>query len=273
LRKYLGRLARFLGLRPRGSGRSSNDQQRDKLSQLYWSFHPRFQFFKTLPRDARFLDIGAGSGALLLWREHFEPARADIRMFAIDLAMGEHFAGYEASQIGDVEEQGIRFDGAFDAAIASHIIEHLKDPKGFLGMVFARLAPGGRIYLETPAPQSKDLPKTSEMAARGVPVMISSFFDDASHVETIELRTLIDWARAAGFAIETAGTVRVPFMEDPLMQYAADNADAEMGLYGYWSATQWAQYLILRRPYHPSDIPPRLQNLTGPGWRDVDILN
>jgi SAM-dependent methyltransferase len=222
---------------------------------------------KTLPVDARLLDIGAGSGGMIGWREYLEPDRRDLRMFAADLAAGEHFPRYEDYQVGNIEEQGIRFpDDSFDGIIGSHIIEHLKSPREFLGALFAKLRPGGRAYLEMPAPLSKTLPTVGDMAERGMPVMISNFYDDGSHIDTFPLETLGAWAQAAGFAVDASGIVRHPFIEDRLLQFAVDNADSEMGLYGYWSITGWAQYVILRRPWPDGNLPDRIRRLVDLAW-------
>lgn len=41
-------------------------------------------------------------------------------------------------------------DGSFDAIIASEIIEHTVDPRGFVHSLYAALAPGGRLIISTP---------------------------------------------------------------------------------------------------------------------------
>jgi 2-polyprenyl-3-methyl-5-hydroxy-6-metoxy-1,4-benzoquinol methylase len=41
-------------------------------------------------------------------------------------------------------------DGSFNAIIASEIIEHTVDPRGFVHSLYAALAPGGRLIISTP---------------------------------------------------------------------------------------------------------------------------
>lgn len=41
-------------------------------------------------------------------------------------------------------------DNVFDKIYAKHIIEHLKDPKGFLKEIHRILKPGGTAFIETP---------------------------------------------------------------------------------------------------------------------------
>ena len=43
-------------------------------------------------------------------------------------------------------------DGAFDAAVLNHVIEHLHDPAKALPRVRERLTPGGILWLATPNP-------------------------------------------------------------------------------------------------------------------------
>lgn len=42
---------------------------KNTLLQLYWTYHPRYRFFKNVPFKSRFLDVGAGPGGLQFWKE------------------------------------------------------------------------------------------------------------------------------------------------------------------------------------------------------------
>ncbi|MDR1144430.1 MAG: class I SAM-dependent methyltransferase [Spirochaetaceae bacterium] len=93
------------------------------------------------------LDIGCATGALL--------AGLKNRGWAVQgVELSEQQAAYCRSRgldvaAGTVEQR--RFPGGrFDAALASHLIEHLNDPGSFVREVHRILKPGGRFYVTTP---------------------------------------------------------------------------------------------------------------------------
>ncbi len=218
---------------------------RDALIGLYWQSHPRFLFFKGVPRGACLLDMGAGSGGLAFWREYGAPPRKDIKMYAVDLAPGEFFGRYAGSQVANLDREPLGFeDGFFDAALASHVFEHFRDPAGVLAQLRRRMKPGGRAYLEVPSPASKDLPKRDEFVAHGWPMTISNFFDDATHVETFSPVALRSMGEAAGFGVVGSGAIESPYLADTLIRRGIDAKDAELVTYGYWARTRWAHYAI-----------------------------
>jgi len=223
---------------------------RDQLIDLYWASHPRFLFFKSAPPGARLLDLGAGSGGLSIWREHGAPRRSDLRMFAVDRQRGQYFADYEESCVADLDREPIGFEGtSFEAVLASHVLEHLKDPRAVLAQLADRLVPGGRAYIEVPSPASKDLPRREEFVARGWPMTISNFFDDGTHLDTFSLDQLVSMGAGAGLEAVAAGAIEQPFLADSLVRFGLDRGDAEAMLYGFWAKTRWAHYVILERPH------------------------
>lgn len=221
---------------------------RDALAELHWRFHPRYLFLKSVPPGATLLDLGAGGGGLSFWRDAGQPARPDIRMFAVDRNRGEHFDRYEGTQVADLDAEPLDFaPDFFDAVIASHVFEHLADPPGILAQLHARMKPGARAYIEVPSPGSKDLPGREEFVARGWPMTISNFFDDGTHRDTFTLEELSGMGREAGFGLVAAGAIENPFLDDTLIRVGIDGGDAELVLYGFWAKTRWAQYVILER--------------------------
>jgi 2-polyprenyl-3-methyl-5-hydroxy-6-metoxy-1,4-benzoquinol methylase len=96
----------------------------------------------------RLLEIGCARGELLLlarrrgWEVQGielspEPARWARREYDIPV------------EVGTVEECGPAL-GAFDAAIAADVIEHVLSPADFLRSIHGTLAAGGRAIIETP---------------------------------------------------------------------------------------------------------------------------
>ena len=221
--------------------------RRHQLLAWYWQHHPRFAFFKRLPPGASALDLGVGTGGLPFWRGYLEPKRRDIRLYGVDLHEPVTRVLYEAFEVADLDERFPFPEGAFDAVFASHILEHVAEPSRVMAGIAARLAPGGRAYVEMPAPASKSLPSAQAYRERGWPMVISNFHDDATHRETLALPDLVAMAAREGLDCVESGTISMPLLEDTLIARGLSWRDPDLLLYGYWSKTRWAQYAVLER--------------------------
>ena len=220
---------------------------RKQLIDWYWMGHPRFQFFKGLPQGAHLLDIGAGSGGLPHWRHYLSPERSDLKLSGIDLQEPETRKLYADFKVANLD-QGIPFpDASFDAAFASHLIEHVTSPENLMSEVARCVRPGGVVYIEMPAPASKNLPRAEEFRQAGWPMMISNFFDDGTHRDTFDLETLRKMAKRGGLDVVHEGTIRAPYLEDALISRGCKWKDSELLLYGYWSSTRWAQFAVFQK--------------------------
>lgn len=94
------------------------------------------------------LDVGCATGALLA---HFGEAgwsAVGVEACAESAAYGREHFGLDIRPV-TLEEADL---GAsrFDIVHASHLIEHLNDPAGFLAKVRGLLGPGGLLFLTTP---------------------------------------------------------------------------------------------------------------------------
>jgi SAM-dependent methyltransferase len=220
---------------------------RDQLVEWYWRMHPRFNFFKGVPPDAQVLDIGAGGGGLPFWRGYLAPNRSDVKLYGVDLVEPLTKTLYEEFQVADLNA-GIPFpELAFDAVIASHVLEHVVDARHTFSQIAKRLRVGGLAYIETPAPSSKTLPSAAEYRDAGWPMMISNFHDDVTHRDTVDLPTLAGFGEANGLRCIQQGHVNSPYLEDALIAQGCAWKDSEVLLYGYWSATKWAQYAVFEK--------------------------
>jgi SAM-dependent methyltransferase len=216
--------------------------------EAFHLFGPRVRYLKTLPLGCSVLDVGAGQGALHIYRQWPGFARGDLRLFAYAADPGPNFEHYDASEIGMWPEAPPRFGAQpFGAIMACNFIEHIDDPLAFVRWACGRLAPGSLLYLEWPRLESIALPSTAALRERGINVMVGSYFDDGSHrqdmprVEDVQ-REMI----AAGLSVEVWGVVRVPFIDGELVSAARAANDLVGATLAYWSFTGWCQYLIGR---------------------------
>jgi SAM-dependent methyltransferase len=221
---------------------------RDEIERLYWYFHPRFRFFKTVMANAKLLDVGANNGGLSQWRGWSTPNRSDISMYGVDLARGsfaDHYADWES---GDLDDAMPDFPGVmFDAVLCSHLIEHIQHPAKLIGWMGARTNLGGRLYLEWPNITSLALPQRDELAAAGWPVMISNFHDDYTHRDLPMLRDIALLVENAGFSIVESGVIDAGNLTDQLIDLGRELADPTITLQGFWSLTHWSTYLVAVR--------------------------
>ncbi len=218
---------------------------RAHLLEVYWSFHPRFCFYKKTPIDARFLDVGAGSGNLSFWKGWGKPVRNDIKMYGVDVRDAEHKNNYVNFQVADVEKTGLGFnDGFFDIIFLSHVLEHFNNPEYVLKEIRRVTKPGGRIYIEFPSPVTVYYPTREDFLKKGFEVSITNFFDDVSHKRTYTMEFLDVMLHGAGLKIVESGIIRNKRLEDKLIGYGFKNRDEEITTYGVWSKLMWAQYVI-----------------------------
>ncbi|MEP6634062.1 MAG: methyltransferase domain-containing protein [Luteimonas sp.] len=224
-----------------------------RAQELYFQFHPRTAFLKTLPIGATVADIGAGDGSLSIFRDWPEPARRDLRLYAYSIEKGDRFDAFESYEISDWNEKQPEFDGMrFDAVISAHFIEHIADPGTFVAWLARKLAPGGRAYVEWPSPAALTLPTRSELLEAGVNLVISRFDDDATHRALPDRDAIQAHAVEAGLTCTASGIVRLPWIEDELMAHFRDADDRFPSQAAFWSWTGWSQYLIFEQPLQTS---------------------
>ncbi len=112
-----------------------------------------------------------------------------------------------------------------------------------IAWIASRITPGGRVYLEWPGPASAIQPPREAFLAESIDIMITNFFDDATHLRLIpptELNTLLT---AAGFAVTASGTIGFGIVGEEMLARGLANADAFSRLAGYWSMTGWSAWI------------------------------
>jgi SAM-dependent methyltransferase len=205
-------------------------------------------FFHGLAPNARVLDVGAGNGGMVHARQVYFPDRSDMHMYAVDLAVGEHFHLYDDYQICDLDKDELKFPAnSFDGILAAHVFEHLADPLRFLRNCSHFLVPGGLTYIELPAPHTVALPHCGVLRKQGIPVIASNFFEDSTHIRTYAPEQITAMASAFGLRQVASGTIQNSYVADALLSYAAQYGDQECAMYGLWAKLQWSDYVILQR--------------------------
>jgi SAM-dependent methyltransferase len=113
---------------------------------MYWAVA---QALRDLPRGARVLEIGSGLGYTThsLAKAGLDAHGVDLSQEAVSHAVRRYGNRYRQ---GDAMQMAQQEKGAWDALIATELIEHLIDPVAFVAGIRPLLRPGGRIVLTTP---------------------------------------------------------------------------------------------------------------------------
>ncbi|MBM3596163.1 MAG: class I SAM-dependent methyltransferase [Alphaproteobacteria bacterium] len=219
-----------------------------ELEQLFWTMHPRFRFFKTVPQNCVFLDIGANNGGLHFWREWGAPKRSDITMYGVDLQHGEHAGHYAGWESFNLDERQPSFPGVkFDAFYATHLIEHLANLDQFLAYMESASAPGARVFFEWPAPRTKDFPSSALLRERGFDIQTYNFFDDYTHVDTYSLDAIGPKLEQYGFHVTEIGEIDIGQVAVECIARGRASNNLTFRQLGLWCATGWSNYVSARR--------------------------
>lgn len=140
------------------------------------------------------LEIGCATGALL-------SAFAEAGWEAVGIEAGASMAEYARRAFGLDVRHGTIEDvelppAGFDAVVATHLIEHLNEPRRFLSLVRRSLKDGGKLYLITPN------------SAGLQPALLGERWRSAirDHLYLFSRKTLRAMLASEGLAVEYAGT-------------------------------------------------------------------
>jgi SAM-dependent methyltransferase len=221
---------------------------RQEISETLARFRRGHLFVKSLPLNAKVLDMGAGNGSLVNVAKWLEPERYDLNFYAASLEVGEFFHLYKGYEIGNFDIQPPAFEGiTFDAIFASHFIEHVDDPKAFFSWGKSRLKPGGLLFVECPAAGARTAPTRAQLEDAGIAVVIGNYFDDFTHKGDFQLddsQLLQDAVRDSGYDILEYGSFHAPMIEDALFYFGRERNDLYLSTMGLWSKTRWAHHII-----------------------------
>jgi 2-polyprenyl-3-methyl-5-hydroxy-6-metoxy-1,4-benzoquinol methylase len=96
-------------------------------------------------------------------------------------------------------------DGSFDGMTCMHVVEHLRTMANLWAEIARLLKPGGRVYIETPGPESITTP-SPPASLRGKITL--NFYDDPTHIHPVPIASLVSAARIVGLAPKKAGRSR-----------------------------------------------------------------
>jgi|SRR5688572_13976199 len=109
---------------------------------------------KLLPKDGTLIEIGCGVGITL---EIIKQNRPDAQIIAADI--DTHCLQITGSRVADARQILIKEDRPFtelghnfDLIIASHVVEHLKNPYDSIKQFMEMLKPGGYLIVAVPNP-------------------------------------------------------------------------------------------------------------------------
>jgi len=153
-------------------------------------FHLETQLFAQRDAPPRVLDVGCATGALLAWLRDrgWDCIGIELCGPAADYARNTRKLSVIS---GTIERAGLPANSV-DVVLASHVIEHVNNPRSFVNEIYTSLKPGGSCFITTP---SIDGLQARLFGSR----WRSAIFD---HLYLFSKRTLRALLEAAGFTIE-----------------------------------------------------------------------
>jgi SAM-dependent methyltransferase len=200
----------------------------------------RARFVAGTPRGGTLLDLGSSDGETLC---HIAELRPDLQFFSADkLGQPENYPQGCRFVRADFERDKFPWpDKSIDAITCMHLVEHLQSLNLLMEEIARLLAPGGRVYFETPHPKTLTLPRGK---SRTVPM---NFFDDATHVRVVPTEVLGEAAKKTGLEIVRSGISRNWLFAAAYPGFFfLPSSRKKLTAHVHWLG--WSAYLIARRP-------------------------
>ena len=213
-----------------------------RLRHFPW-LDTRAAFVASVARKGTLLDLGSSDGETL---RHIAELRPDLRLHSTDIAGApDRYPPGSDFQRADLQRDRLPWpDGFMSAITCMHLVEHLEDVGFLMKEVRRLLAPGGRVYFETPHPKTLELPSPQGKAAGSFTV---NFFDDPTHVRVVPTATLATLARGEGLEIVSEGISRNwLFAASHLVYQFLPASRQKYTAQVHWVG--WSAFLTARRP-------------------------
>ena len=174
-----------------------------RIRHMPW-LDTRAKFVAGTPPNGALLDLGSSDGETL---GHMAELRPDLRFFASDkFGKPENYPKGCQFARADFEQEKLPWpDGSINAITCMHLVEHLQNLDSLMREAARLLAPGGRIYFETPHLKSLHVPSATGKAAG---TFTLNFFDDPTHVRVVPVETLAAAASREGLRVVKSGISR-----------------------------------------------------------------
>jgi SAM-dependent methyltransferase len=224
--------------------------------RLYRWFEYPHRFAATRARLARpgavVLDVGCGNHSPSLTKDYFPRCvyhgvdRDDSwNLDPRDLAAMDRFFRADLDRPDALDDVP---DRSYDVVLASHLLEHLKEPEDVALRLARKLRPGGLLFLEVPSRRSLRLPRAADgwLGIRGC----LNFYDDPTHREVVDLGRIGARLRTAGLEVDPVRPRRLRRRIVLLPAYVL----AGLILRGYvpatvvWDLTGFAAHVVARHP-------------------------
>lgn len=176
-------------------------------------------------RDRRILDIGCGSGFLTgkLLDLGFDVYGVDASISGINSA-SKHYPGHFFMinpSLAELPNELIEI--TFDTIIATEVIEHLYDPKGFIQFCYKILPPGGELILSTPY---HGYLKNLALAITGALDQHFTALWPGGHIKFWSKKTLMTLMNSWGFTVTRfSGCGRMPLLWKSMFLTGVKNGD------------------------------------------------
>ncbi|MEW5703931.1 MAG: class I SAM-dependent methyltransferase [Pseudomonadota bacterium] len=200
------------------------------------------------PRNGAVLDVGCFGFARVAQAAGL--GRGDLRHAGVDFTdPGNVPVGVDFRR-ADLNHERLPFDDdSFDLVVASHVLEHVRDPIGLVIDCLRVCRPGGRVYIEAPSERALFLPS---MPFKFEAFHSLSFFDDPTHLSRPWTpQALFRLARLLGCEPEVTKhqiSWLIRILSPALIPLTLILRDARRFEYWSWLTVGWSCYAVIRKP-------------------------
>jgi hypothetical protein len=209
---------------------------------------PRIVYLKNLPENTVLLDVGAGDGSLILFKDWLAFPRPDLVFVGLSLETGVHTGRYDEFQVCDLDSEKPALKNKPTAIIACQLIEHVKDYRELLKWFFDLLPSGGTVFIDWPSSHTVDLPSREVFASKGFNITTLNFFDDHTHKNALSTDEVVSAAKAIGFSVINQGMVDMPYLADRLRDEGRMKDDGYLLSMAMWLKTNFVSYCTFKKP-------------------------
>jgi 2-polyprenyl-3-methyl-5-hydroxy-6-metoxy-1,4-benzoquinol methylase len=175
--KYMGARGEKIGAGPAEHFKNFEAEGQRRLRNLERFLRP----------DMKVLELGSSTGYLL---DALRPHVAAVTGIEPEVANRQHAESIGIEMVGHLDDVRER---KFDLILAYYVVEHLRDPVGYLGTLHAMLEPGGHFAMEVPNVDDA-LVRYYQLDA------FDRFYWQKAHYFNYSHKTMSDVLKRAGFS-------------------------------------------------------------------------